>query len=261
MTTTVFIDKQTAIETPWLNDVNTATYVTLPVTLPGAAGSSLVGYNALRTVQSKLGDFVSILDYRVNTTPGVTDMTAALVAALATGKSVYIPTGTYLITSAVTLGNAGQTVFGSGHLSVLQQSTLAFDLFTITADDVVVRDLRFNGAATSEASGVLYWAIMVNAGKYVKIIRCKFSGATAADGWRSAIKYETGANNGTVHDCEFERLWGSSAPAVDCGYAILAGAVIALYVSHCRAIGTAGRGRHMVIFQLLVGEHLLRLTV
>ena len=47
------------------------------------------------TVQIKLRESVSVLDFGVNTTPGTTDMSAAFNAAIATGKRVKVPAGTY----------------------------------------------------------------------------------------------------------------------------------------------------------------------
>ena len=61
------------------------------------------------------GASANILDFGTNTTPGTTDMAPALTAALATGKSVFIPAGTYKLASTVTLsGFEGQIIFGEG---------------------------------------------------------------------------------------------------------------------------------------------------
>ena len=69
------------------------------------------------TVAGKLGESVSVLDFGVNTTPGTTDMTAAIQAASTYvnsigGGNVYFPPGTYLSGS---IGYGSNTNFiGSG---------------------------------------------------------------------------------------------------------------------------------------------------
>jgi hypothetical protein len=59
------------------------------------------------------GACANVLDFGTNTTPGVTDMSAAFTAALATGKAVYAPAGTYLVRN-VKLTSDGQCIFGDG---------------------------------------------------------------------------------------------------------------------------------------------------
>ena len=66
------------------------------------------------------GACANVLDFGDNTTPGVTDMTAAFTAALATGKAVYAPAGTYFVRN-VELDTDGQCIFGDGpQLTVIQ---------------------------------------------------------------------------------------------------------------------------------------------
>ncbi len=66
-----------------------------------------------RTLWTKLGDVVSLLDFQGADPTGATSSTAALQAALNTGRSVYVPQGSYLLTNMVTVGQF-QTVYGDG---------------------------------------------------------------------------------------------------------------------------------------------------
>lgn len=75
MTTTVFTDKQTLIQASWLNDVDGATYKGTGVYTPGGTGS------VPTTVQSKLRESVSVLDYGVDPTSGL-DQTDKIQAAI-----------------------------------------------------------------------------------------------------------------------------------------------------------------------------------
>ena len=68
--------------------------------MASSIGSSLIGFiqagtgAVLRTVQSKLRDTVSVLDFGADAT-GATDSTAAMQAAHNTGKVIYYPAGIY----------------------------------------------------------------------------------------------------------------------------------------------------------------------
>lgn len=66
-----------------------------------------------RTGQSKYSDIVCVKDFGAvgNTT---TDDTAAIQAAINTGKSVYVPAGTYRLTNAITFNTTGQLIYGDG---------------------------------------------------------------------------------------------------------------------------------------------------
>ena len=69
-----------------------------------------------RTVTSKLQESVSVLDFGADPT-GVADSTAAIQAAINTGASVYLPTGTYKITSTLTFPNTVSVFRGDGRES------------------------------------------------------------------------------------------------------------------------------------------------
>lgn len=58
-----------------------------------AKGAALVGYKG-RTVADRLGDFVSVKDFGA-TGLGIVDESAAVTAAIATGRKLFFPAGTY----------------------------------------------------------------------------------------------------------------------------------------------------------------------
>jgi hypothetical protein len=106
---------------------------------------------------------VNVLDYGA-TGNGTTDDTAAFTAALATGKSVYIPQGTYKVapvttpgpgtepnrTSAWVLTN-GQTIYGDGVTSVLLWGSATVQCFfkATTATNIALRNIKFDGGYSS----------------------------------------------------------------------------------------------------------------
>jgi hypothetical protein len=80
-------------------------------------GSKFVGYHSARTgaipltVFEKIDQYVSVLDFGADPT-GVANSTAAFEDALATGKAVYAPKGTYKLNLVISDGK--RTIYGDG---------------------------------------------------------------------------------------------------------------------------------------------------
>lgn len=98
-----------------------------------------VSYSIIDGAPSNVRDFGAIGD-------GTTDDTAAIVAALAASNSVFLPVGTYLITSAIALAN-NKSIIGAGFGSILYNTT---DNVTIevSGDNTSVQSLKILGNAT-----------------------------------------------------------------------------------------------------------------
>ena len=150
MASTTFSDGVTPIVSSWLNDVNNFVYVTGPgfsssiitaqntantaittanaaqttanaavpsTTLAASGGSSLVGFlqagtgAVARTVQSKERDTVSVKDFGA-VGDGVTNDTAAMNAAHATGQLIYYPPGAYYFSTLNPFSKGG--IIGAG---------------------------------------------------------------------------------------------------------------------------------------------------
>ena len=77
-----------------------------------------------RNVQTKLQETVSVKDFGA-VGDGTTDDTAAFAAAIAASKQVYIPVGTYLISSLVfnTVGRSGVTFTGASNTATILKAT------------------------------------------------------------------------------------------------------------------------------------------
>ena len=119
MTTTVFTSG-TVIESPWLNDVNTTVYTTVP-SITGATGAANVGYTpagtsaVATTVQTKLRQSVSVVDFGAIGN-GTTDDTTAIQTAInnaSLGCDIVFPAAPngYLISSTITLNRNVRLVF------------------------------------------------------------------------------------------------------------------------------------------------------
>jgi len=159
------------IESPWLNDVNDFVYHgTPPGTLPSSANVSFIqsGTGAVaRTVQSKLRESVSVLDFGA-VGDGVTDDIAALQLAIiyletyystyGRRSSIHFPPGKYLASSTLTLnsGSGGMnTLLGDGRYSSVIVYTGGGSLFTLAngtapspnALNIEIRDMGFSATA------------------------------------------------------------------------------------------------------------------
>jgi hypothetical protein len=103
------------------------------------------------TVQAKLREIVSVKDFGA-TGDGVTDDTAAIQLALDDGQNgaVFFPTGTYKVSSALTV-RPSTHVFGSGVDSVLKTNSATANIFNINGQFVYISDLSFNSSVTRTA--------------------------------------------------------------------------------------------------------------
>jgi Pectate lyase superfamily protein len=107
MTSKTFISG-TVIDKEWLNDVDAATYEGSAVYTPSGTGA------VATTVQSKLRESVSVKDFGAKG-DGTTDDTAAIQLAINNNNSVFLPSGTYLVSGTLskTLTSAF-SIYGAG---------------------------------------------------------------------------------------------------------------------------------------------------
>ena len=174
---------------------------------------------------------------------GTTDDTAAIATALASGRSVLFPAGTYL-TGAQTIASAGQILFGEGVASIILAQSATSNLFTVTADHVGFQDLRLNGAATSNANNTFaIFTFAASPARYMTVERVVFSGADAVHGFNNAIKFDTNSSYASVVNCKIDRLFGSISGT---GYGVLCGQATACKVVDNWMQASSGRGRHGV---------------
>ncbi len=99
-----------------------------------------------RTVPDKLADFISVMDFGA-VGDGLTDDSLAFQQALAAHDSIYIPSGTYLITSPITLSE-NQSIIGAGQTTIIKCQNSNFNAIEIVAGYTSISNLRIeNGAA------------------------------------------------------------------------------------------------------------------
>lgn len=102
----------------------------LPASSISGLDSSVVTFTqagsgaASRTVQSKLREIVSVVDFGADPT-GVLDSTSAIQSAIDTGKRVYLPGGTYKVTSTLS-STSDLVMFGDGDQTVIDATDALF---------------------------------------------------------------------------------------------------------------------------------------
>ena len=146
MTSTVF-RSGTVITSPWLNDVNVATYVTVPnntAAIAGLGNSAGIVYTPSGTgavttnVQAKLRETSSVKDFGAKG-DGTTDDTIAIQKAIAAvsaagGGTVFFPTGTYKITSELIISSNAVFLTGEGRrASIIAPTAMATDFILFNA--------------------------------------------------------------------------------------------------------------------------------
>ncbi len=80
---------------------------------------------------------------------GSTNDTAAIQAALDAGENgaVYFPTGTYLVSSALTV-NPSTRIFGNGFDSIIKTNSATANIFNVSGQYVYISDIVFNSSVT-----------------------------------------------------------------------------------------------------------------
>lgn len=91
---------------------------------------------------------VNVLDYNA-VGDGVTDNTVAIQNALNTGRSVFIPAGTFLFNSTVTFSADNQCVFGFGNTSILKSGAGSVYIESNGFDNLSIKDLKLVGTGTN----------------------------------------------------------------------------------------------------------------
>ncbi len=96
-----------------------------------------------RTSSDKFSDYISVKDFGA-VGDGLVDDTVALQNALAAHDHVFLPAGTYLITSTVSVA-ANKSLIGNGQKSIIKCQTDLFHAIEIPANNVVLHNFRIEG--------------------------------------------------------------------------------------------------------------------
>lgn len=133
--------------------------------------------------------------YGTNTTPGTTDMTAAINHALAANTSVYAPANTYRITSTLSL-ISGQTFHGDGPSTILSYASGTIsNIVGNTISNTIVRDLKIVVAGLN--SGQSTGGVVFQNANYCQCVRVEMQGL----GWAGVLLNTS--NFCIVNDCYF----------------------------------------------------------
>lgn len=173
-------------------------------TMTGPLNYTATGGTTVRSAQDRAADVANVLDFGAAPNNTGVDSTPAFVAALATGKDVYAPMGTYSIRNQIVVGQ-GQQLYGDGRAAttlyitssfsasaasvislsgVEQQSptvrdlTILFQQPTTIASRASMLTLAGGGTSGPGGTGVMYPpAILTNASNRFRILNLSVWGA------------------------------------------------------------------------------------
>lgn len=178
---------------------------------------------AVRNASNECG--VSVRDFGA-IGDGVADDTDPIQAALNSGESVYIPQGTYLITSALLLNTTRQMVRGAGQQSVLLTTTDIETMYTNSqVAQITLADLRFLNTVPENITGPTHFQVHFGPATSSTDIRdCDFrtalTGHVVRTTHHAGVWFE-GANLNNVWDCTFNQahiLMGSTDSTIRGGF-------------------------------------------
>lgn len=189
-------------------------------------------------------NYGNVLRYGTNTTPGTTDMTAAIQAAIDSSKNVFIPEGTYLILSAL-LPRTQQTIRGSHtSASVIKAGSSGMTMLNYPSgaySGVNLRDFKLNGDNLA-ANGISIIGSSQGAVSFCELRKLEIAICTSRQLDLSNVTYFTIANcaaNGGTHtvymdDCFESQITENSIirSGSTASLAILKGAQITVSDAH-----------------------------
>jgi hypothetical protein len=115
------------------------------------------GTTEARNLVTREADVANVLDFGADPT-GAVDSNPAILAAIATGKNVFFPKGTYKFivttTNAIT-PSAGSTLFGMGAEIRLETANTVnfFNIFNLDQGNVTIRDLKLTWTTPASVAG------------------------------------------------------------------------------------------------------------
>ena len=143
----------------------------------GLNGNSIpvtsTGSTTARSLANRFADVVNVKDFGA-VGDGVTDDTAAIQAALNTGKSVHISYGTYKTTSSLQITNSKTQIIGDGAGSIIAPNFAIGDVFVVGNGSTEITFLTFDG--------FLIWPSVVKTSGYA--FNCRF---VANSNWNNVL--------------------------------------------------------------------------
>lgn len=139
---------------------------------------------------------------------GVADDTAAIQAAINSGKSVFFPAGTYNCGSAINFTCSNVMFFGAGSSSVITSLTQVSPVVLGDCSNLVFANLYFQTSVTSGTESV-YGVIKSENAALTNIVfdRCFFSAANAATNGVKIINEAAKVSDGIYfRNCRFENI-------------------------------------------------------
>lgn len=180
---------------------------------------------------------------------GVTNDTTAIQAAIdaaeaAGGGLVFIPTGSYLISTFLTMDAANVTLSGAGTASrIIAATGSGAFVCKVSAANIKIKDLTFVGGVSTELAAANECISMLSGAENTEISGCLFTGTDATHGFNVQIRGASGCINPRIVNNHFERVIGTNSGY---GYGIQLASVVGGVIEGNVGIQSTTQGRHHV---------------
>jgi hypothetical protein len=161
-----------------------------------------------RSVQDRFAEELCVLDFYPGTYSSGIDISDALIAALATGKNVYIPGGTYFLRKQITVGingNTPQRLRGDGKSSYLivdsgfdPAATSVIRLNGAETNAPTICDFRITFAQPTSATSRADFVVLGTPGAGTGLLGIKYP---------PAVRFGNGCNRFRIERVRFSTCW------------------------------------------------------
>jgi hypothetical protein len=158
-----------------------------------------------RTWQNKAADFVSVLDFGA-VGDGTTNDSAAIQAALNTGKNVYLPPGNYRVVTGLTMVSNGQRIYGesgAGWLTIIEwDGTSGNTVITISGlQHCIIESINIRRKSGSSVLTSGHGVVFQSNAYFCEVRTCKIT--------ETGNGISISGTGNQVIDCELRKFSGS----------------------------------------------------
>ena len=168
-----------------------------------------------RDYTDKAKEIISAFDYGAVADGTTSDATALsnAIGALGSGGTLFIPEGTYIVDTTITVTTSNIRIMGSGDKTILKASGTVDPMILMqNITDITIENIQFQGSRSDSVIAQECFAIgtVGNPSERVYIRNCKFSGPSDGTGFNIPINCQE-SHYCVFDSCYFERVQGTGS--------------------------------------------------